>query len=456
MRSKPDAGGSGTELPDLAANIVDGARNGEEMEVYLARGRSTTVKAYGGEVESLRSGASQAVGIRIVVQGRQGFASAGSLDPDVVTEMVAEARENLKFAEVDPHQGIASPDGVASPGLDLVDKAVLDVSEADKIAMAIDLEKRCLAADSRITGVRTSAWSDGWGEAAIASTAGIAIYSEGGSCSVGVQPLATNGDETQIGYGGDAARRPDELDLDRAITEAVEGATGLLGATKPASEKLTVVFEPSVAASFLGVVAGALTGERVLKGRSPFASRIGEEIAVSGLTLIDDPTDPRSLGADNHDGEGLATRRNVLIDQGRLDHFLHNSYSARRAGTLSTGSAVRGARSLPGVGLQAMTILPGSLDRDALFALVGDGLFVRGVNGLHSGVNPVSGDFSVGAYGHRIRNGELGEPVREATIASTLQRMLMDIVEIGGDFEFLASGTGMASIAIADVSLSGT
>jgi PmbA protein len=108
------------------------------------------------------------------------------------------------------------------------------------------------------------------------------------------------------------------------------------------------------------------------------------------------------------------------------------------------------------VGLQAMTILPGSLDRDALFALVGDGLFVRGVNGLHSGVNPVSGDFSVGAYGHRIRNGELGEPVREATIASTLQRMLMDIVEIGGDFEFLASGTGMASIAIADVSLSGT
>jgi PmbA protein len=102
-----------------------------------------------------------------------------------------------------------------------------------------------------------------------------------------------------------------------------------------------------------------------------------------------------------------------------------------------------------------MTLLPGDLDRDALFALVGDGLFVRGINGLHSGVNPVSGDFSVGAYGHRIRNGQLAEPVREATIASTLQRMLLDIVAVGGDFEFLAGGTGSASLAIADISLSG-
>ena len=240
------------------------------------------------------------------------------------------------------------------------------------------------------------------------------------------------------------------------IEDAVEGATGLLGASKPSSERVTVVFEPSVAASFLGTVAGALTGDRVLKGRSPFGERLGEAIAVESLTLVDDPTDIRSLGADNHDGEGLAARRNVLIDRGELTTFLHNSYTARRSGASSTGSAVRGTRSTPGVGLHAMAIVPGDLDRDALFATVGDGIFVRGVNGLHSGVNPVSGDFSVGAYGHRIRNGALAEPFREATIASTLQRMLLDIVMVGGDFEFLPGGSGMASLAIADISLSGT
>ncbi|MDG2113858.1 MAG: TldD/PmbA family protein [Actinomycetota bacterium] len=444
------------ELPDLAASMIARATPDEQLEVYVSRGRSTTVNAYDGEVESLRSGTSQAIGVRVIVAGRQGFASAGSLDPDVVADTLAEARENLQFAEVDPHQGLAEPDGVPEPGLDLVDRAVLSVTEDEKIEMAIDLERRCFAADQRVSGVRTSAWSDGWGEAALASTAGISVYSEGGSCSVGVQPLAVEGDETQIGYGGDAARRPDQLDLDKVIADAVEGATGLLGATKPQSERVTVVFEPSVAAAFLGTVAGSLTGDRVLKGRSPFAERVGEDIAVSGLTLIDDPTDPRSLGADNHDGEGLASRRNVLIDAGTLGGFLHNSYTARRAGVASTGSAVRGARSTPGVGLHAMTILPGELDRDAVLAAVGEGIFVRGVNGLHSGVNPVSGDFSVGAYGHRISGGALGEPFREATIASTLQRMLLDLVIVGGDFAFLPGGTGMASLAIADISLSGT
>lgn len=444
------------ELPDLAASVVAQATSNEQLEVFVSRGRSTTVKAYGGEVESLRSGTSQGIGVRVIVDGRQGFASAGSLDPDVVADTIAEARENLHFAEVDPDQGLAEPDGVPSPGLDLVDRAVLSVTEDEKIAMAIDLERRCLDADPRVSGVRTSAWSDGWGEAALASTAGISVYSEGGSCSVGVQPLAVEGDETQIGYGGDAARRPDELDLERVITDGVEGATGLLGATKPQSERVTVVFEPSVAAAFLGTVAGSLTGDRVLKGRSPFADRAGEDIAVPSLTLIDDPTDPRSLGADNHDGEGLAARRNVLIDGGTLGGFLHNSYTARRSGAASTGSAVRGARSTPGVGLHAMTIVPGELDRDALLAAVGEGIFVRGVNGLHSGVNPVSGDFSVGAYGHHIRGGALADPFREATIASTLQRMLLDLIIVGGDFEFLPGGTGMVSMAIADVSLSGT
>ena len=443
------------ELPDLADELVSLARENEQIEVCVSRNRSTTVKAYSGEVESVRSGKSEAVGIRIIVNGQEGFATAGSLDPRVLSQVVEDARGNLQFAESDPHQGVASPDGVESPNLDLVDPAVLQMSEEQKASLAIELERRCLSADPRVSSVRSAAWSDGWGEFALASTTGISVYSEGGSCSVGVQPLAVEGNETQIGYAGDAARRPDSLDIDRVVEEAVEGATGMLGAKKPLSERLTVVLEPGVAAAFLGTIAGALTGDRVVKGRSPFAERLGEQVGASMLTLFDDPTNIDSLGADNHDGEGLAARKNMIIEKGVLSQFLHNSYTGRRVGVSSTGSAVRGPRSTPSVGVHALCLDPGTGDRDTLFQEVGSGIFVRGVNGLHSGVNPVSGDFSVGAYGHKISDGALAEPFSEATIASTLQRMLLDVVAIGGDFEFLPGGSGMAAIAIEDVALSG-
>ena len=443
------------ELAQLARQLCEHAQGNEQIEVCVSTGRSTTVRAYNGDVESLRSGHSAAIGVRVIDDGRQGFASAGSLDADVVADTLAAARGNVRFGEPDPHQALAEPDGVPSPGLDLSDPAVLGVSDADKIAAAIDLERRCLAADPRISGVRVAAWSDGWSQSALASSTGICVQSEYGSCSVGAQPLATDGDETQIGYAGDAAWRPDELDIDRVVAESTSQATGQLGATKPPSERVTVVLAPPVAAAFIGVVASVLAADSVLKGRSPFADRVGAQIADERLHLVDDPTDPTTLGAANFDGEGLAARRNVLISAGVLGGFLHNAYTARRSSTASTGSAVRGTRSVPGVGIHAPVVATGDIANDMLNASIGDGVLVRGVSGLHSGVNPTSGDFSVGAWGHRIAGGELAAPFREATIASTLQRMLLGICGIGATAEPLAGGMSMPPLVVADVALSG-
>ena len=443
------------ELSQLARQLCEQAQGTEQIEVCVSTGRSTTVRAYNGDVESLRSGHSAAIGVRVITDGRQGFASAGSLDTDVIADTLAAARRNVMFGEPDPHQGLAEPDDVAPPGLDLSDPAVLSVSDADKIAAAIDLERRCLAADPRISGVRVAAWSDGWSQSALASSTGICVQSEHGSCSVGAQPLATDGDETQIGYAGDAAWRPDELDIDRVVTESTSQATGQLGATKPPSERVTVVLAPPVAAAFIGVVASVLAADSVLKGRSPFADRVGEQIADERLHLVDDPTDPTTLGAANFDGEGLAARRNALISAGVLSGFLHNAYTARRSDTASTGSAVRGTRSIPGVGTHAPVVATGDIADGDLHASVGDGVLVRGVSGLHSGVNPTSGDFSVGAWGHRIAGGQLAEPFREATIASTLQRMLLGICGIGATAEPLAGGMSMPPLVVADIALSG-
>ena len=167
------------------------------------------------------------------------------------------------------------------------------------------------------------------------------------------------------------------------------------------------------------------------------------------------PTRAESLGAESYDGEGLACRLNTLIAGGVLQGFLHNSYTGRRSGTASTGSALRGSRSLPGLGAQVLVIDPGTRSFEELVGSIDHGIYVNSFAGLHSGVNPVSGDFSVGADGLMIRDGSLAEPVREITIASTIQRMLGDIIEIGGDAEWLTSGDYLASLVIGDVSMSG-
>ncbi|MFT5203302.1 MAG: PmbA protein, partial [Candidatus Aldehydirespiratoraceae bacterium] len=170
-----------------------------------------------------------------------------------------------------------------------------------------------------------------------------------------------------------------------------------------------------------------------------------------------DATDPDAFTASMVDGEGLATRRTPLIENGVLQAFLHNSYTGRRGDTASTGSAVRGGfKSGPGVGAQALVLQPGTKSQADLIAGIDYGLLVQGVAGLHSGVNPVSGDFSTGAEGLLIRNGEIAEPVREITIASTIQRLLLDIQAIGSDHEWLPMSAAGVSLVVDDVTMSGT
>jgi PmbA protein len=250
-------------------------------------------------------------------------------------------------------------------------------------------------------------------------------------------------------------RAAGDVDLDEAAAEAVDKATRLLGAIQPASGLVTLVLEPRMAAAILGIVSAMLNGESVLKGRSPFADRVGEVIASPLVTLVDDPTDPLSLGADTHDGEGLATRRIPLLEAGVLGGFLHNTMTGRRAGVPSTASAVRSFRSTPGVGAQALAVTPGAGTLDDLVAGVDRGVLVQSMTGLHSGVNPVSGDFSVGVEGLMVRGGARAEPIREATVASTLQRLLLDVAAVGGEREWTPGGTGASALVIPGVTLSG-
>lgn len=444
------------ELAAIAERIVGWARVGEEVEVYVSRSRSTSIRAYEGAVESLSFAETSGVGVRVVCRERQGFAYAGSLSEDVLAETLAEARDNATFATPDVHVGLAQPDGVAAVELDLWAQDLAEVSTEDKVEMALHLEAEVKKADPRIRLVQSADYGDGSSEAAVASTAGIAVTSRGTGCYLSAYAVAGTGDETQTAGGYSVSRGLAGLDSDRAARDAVERSTRLLGARKAKSGRMAVVLDRRVTTTLLGILAGTLSGEAVEKGRSLFADRIGEQVGVAGLTLVDDPTDPAAYGAATHDAEGLACRRNVLIEGGVLNGFVYDSYSGRRAGRASSGSAVRGGfRSAPGVGCRAVSLLPGEMSQEEVISLVGEGMLVQSITGVHSGVNPVSGDFSVGAEGLMIRGGSLAEPVREVTIASTIQKILAEVVAVGGDLEWGPGVAAGVTLAIGEVSLSG-
>ena len=446
------------ELIDIAREIAREARPGEQVEAYVARSEETDVEVFGGEVESLTTAGVEGVGVRVIVDQRQGLAWAGSLDPEVIAETVRDARDNAMFGEPDEFYGLASPDevnGHRAPALDVWREGLASVSVADKVALALELERATKAADSRIRNVEAASYGDARSEAALVNSLGVEAYTRRTMCSASSVAIADDGAGVQTGYGFDAARTVADLDLESIPRDAATRACRMLGAAPIKSRRLPVILDPLVTRSMLGVLSSAFNGESMLKGRSLFTGRAGEVVAAPMVQLLDDPTDERALGASPYDGDGVPTRRNALIVDGVLSGFLHNVYTGRRSGAGTTASATRGYSSTPGVGVRAMRLEPGPKSPELIMRDAGEALYVQSVSGLHSGTNPISGDFSVGAEGLMVRNGAFAEPVREITIASTLQRMLLDLTEVGSDLTFLPGSIAGQTVLIGEMTISG-
>ena len=442
-------------LLQIAQKLAGQAAPGEQVEAYVAREREASVRVYEGEIEHLTSAQVEGIGVRVIKDGRVGFAYAGTLDDASLAEVLADARDNVAFGTPDEWAGLAEPDGVAPAAVEMWREQLATFPTEDKVALAKDLERVTMGLDRRLR-VEDANYADVLAESAVATSTGIAASGRATGCYVSVSTMADDGDETQTGFGFSVGRAPDDIDIAKAAADGADRALRMLGATKPTSRRLTVVLDPFVTAQFLGVVSATLNGESVLKGRSLFAQRVGELVAAPFVTLVDDATNPLAFSATPLDGEGLATRRTTLIDDGVLRRFVQNAYSGRRSGTASTGNATRGGfKSTPGCGCLALSLAPGTRSQPDLIADVDDGVLIQMVQGLHSGVNPISGDFSTGASGLLIGGGEVGAPVREFTIGSTIQRMLQDVVEIGADVEWLPMSAAGVSLVIRDVTMSG-
>ncbi len=448
------------ELSPAAARAVEAtlAAGAGAAEAYASRDTGREVRVHGGEVESLTAATQTGIGIRAWDDHRVGYAYGTDLSEAGVAALAARAAEMAAVADPDDFAAPPAPAEIeAIAGLD--DASVGEWSAGQVADLALTVERTALAADPRVAGVETAVYADSTEQVAIASSTGIAAAYESSSCFAYLQALAAGdgGRETGLGFG--LARGPADLDPEAIGAEGAARAVAMIGAAKPASRSCPVVLDPTVAASFAGLIGGALGARAVQRGRSPFAGRLGEEIASAAFALHDDGRDPAGAASAPFDGEGVPRRRTALIEGGALRSYLYDTYTGNREGTDSTGSASRsGYRSLPSVAPSNLVVAPGDLSTESLLAEAGDGIFVTDVAGLHSGVNPVTGVFSVGASGRVIRDGALAEPVREFTIAGELVAMLRAVAAAGSEARWVPFGGSVSTppLLVSELSISGT
>lgn len=446
-----------SDLLRIASAIVDRAEGDEEVEAFLTHGREFEVKAYMGEAETVSSAEPKGAGVRVLQGGRVGFSYTTDLSDAGLEAVVERARSNAVHSTPDDAVALAVPE--ASETVDgLVDPEQGSVSPERKVAFAIELEKATRSIDGRIRTVEEAGYSDTVTEIAIATTTGIAGAYERTDAWCYAVAIATEGDDTQVGFEFALERGLAALDPELVARLAAQRALSVLGAEKIPSARMPVVFEPYTAGQFLGVIGGVLTAEAVQKGRSLFAGKLGESIAAPGLTLVDDGRAPGAPGAAPWDAEGTPAQRTSVISDGVLSSYLYDIPSARRENRASTGNASRaGYKSGPGPSPTNMAFDPTGEDRRAVLARAGRALLVQDFHGVHSGANPVSGDFSVGATGHLIENGEVGRPVKEVTIAAPMLEILSGIVAVADDRRWLPFGGsyGGATTLVAEMTVAG-
>ena len=417
-------------LEAIAARAVEAAlgAGAGNAEAYVEDSVGREVRVFGGEVESLTEAGKRGLGVRAWIDGRAGYAYGTELSDQGVTAIAAAAAKSARVADSDEFAGPPDVANLAPEIAALFDAGLANWSTERKVALAKAIEAAARAADRRIEAVETTVYADEAARVALASSTGAGGTYELTESFAYLQAIAAEGGDRQTGLGFGLGRAPDALDAEAIGAEGAQRAASLLGARKPASRACPIVLDPTVAASFIGFIGSTLCADAVQRGRSPFADRLGDSVASAALTLHDDGSDPAGLSTRPFDAEGVPTGRTALIEQGTLRAYLHDSYTARRAGERTTANANRsGYRSPPGVGTSNLLVAPGTRTFEELLAEAGTGVYVTDVAGLHSGVNPVSGTFSVGATGLEIENGALAAPIDEFTIASDLETMLNQI-----------------------------
>jgi PmbA protein len=432
------------------------AQGASSVEVYAQRATSRRIKVYEQQVEELTAARRKGIGVRVFTEGAVGYAYTSDTSDASLAETVARAIANARVSDSDEFAALPEPQGVA-PQLEIYDPRLAGASDADKIEIALALERAALEHDARVKTVDTAIYADGDAEIFIANTAGVRGSYRTNECYTFAYVLAEQDGQVETGDSYSIGRDISQLEPARCGAEAAQRACDLLGARKCASMKATVVLDPFVAAAFIGVLSSALTADAVQKGRSLFATLEGSAVAGTIVNLTDDGVHRDGLASAPFDGEGTPCRRTPLIEGGVLRGFLYDTYTGRKAGRASTGNGLR--PSYVGTPSPRPTNLVVEGSKTPLADIIGGvehGVLVTNAVGVHSGANPVSGEFSIGISGRLIESGRLSTPVREVTLAGDIISMLKNITALADDARWVPSGSILTpSLVIEGMSIGG-
>jgi PmbA protein len=431
------------DLKEIAAGVVQRAmqRGATAAECVIRDGTEFSTAVRLGEVETLKESGSKALGIRVFVGQRAASTWTSDLSPQSLQQMIDSALELAKVTTEDPFASIpeAAQLGSIDRDLDLYYDDVNSLSTADRIDYARRAERAALDFDPRISNSEGGSFDVATGRKVLANSHGFVGEFQRSYCSVSAVPIARDEQgNMQRDYWYSVSRTMGKLESAESVGQtAAKRTLQRLGARKVKTARVPIIFDPQVARSLLGHIFEAANGESIYRNASFLTGKLGEQIAGENVTVIDDGTIPGGFGSSPFDMEGVPTRRTVVVENGVLKSYLLNTYAARKLGLATTGNASRGLAGNPGIGSGNFFLEPGTKTPQQLIGDVKDGLYVTEFLGF--GVNLVTGDFSRGAGGLWIVNGELTYPVEEITVAGNLKEMLRNISEIGNDLEFRGS-----------------
>jgi len=438
----------------LVAAVIEEAKklHVDHAEAYFEEGEELSIEVRNGEVENLKVARDAGLGVRVIQGNRLGYAYTSKLGRDDVVETLKAALANAKAASEDPYYSLPQP-AESYPQLDLGDPQMGQIPIEEKIELARQMEKSGRSFDPLVKLTEQVSYEEIRYQNAIANTEGVLLTSKGSFCGGVAAFVAGKEGDLQTGFAVDFKRRVHDLDPEAIGREAAAKAVRMIGAQR-LPKRVPVVMDPYVVVSFLGMLSSALTAEAVQKGRSLFAGKVGQKVAAAEVSITDDGAKPDGILSMPFDGEGVPTQRTVLVEKGVLKGFLHNSYTAAKDGVSSTGNAVRGSyQSPPQLGSTNFYFAPGKWDPDAIIKDTGEGFYLTEVMGMHT-ANPISGDFSLGAAGIWIHNGELTTPVRGMVIAGNILELLERVDAVGSDLRFFGS-RGAPTIRVASLTVSG-
>ena len=436
------------DLESLAADVVTMARKAgaSDAEAVVREGDEFSVTVRMGQVETLKESGSRGLGLRVFLGKRSGSASTSDLTSDGIRQLVDGAIALAEITEEDSFVGLpeTSEFGAASGELHLYFDDVYSLPGPERIEWARRAEAAALQTDPRLTNSNGGSFDAATGHKVLANSRGFVGGYRTSYAGVSTAPLAVDANgQMQRDSWWSGARRIGDLESPESVgKEAARRTLRRLGARRVPTQQVPIVFAPEVARSLIGSVFEAASGDSIWRHASFLAGKLGEAIAASTLTIIDDntmllPTGAGGFGSSPFDGEGLPSLRTVVVERGVLNTYLLNTYTARKLGMKSTHNASRGLAGAPGIGCGNLYLEPGTLTPEEIIAAVPAGLYVTGLMGF--GTNLVTGDYSRGATGLWIENGQLTHAVEEVTIAGNLKDMLRNMTAIGNDLVFRGS-----------------